>query len=164
MRPDYARVSGLDELVSQLGLIGARTVIVDVEPMVAYWDSGQQLLDRGVALVTRAVAETPGVQVVCLATNSLRRPSALAAIEGVRLEYRASAAKPLRTRPYRNFPRPGVVVGDQLVTDGALARRLRYAFVQFCQPAGRPPAGPWLMAQIGHAVRPLLFSRPAPRR
>jgi hypothetical protein len=33
----------------------ARAVIFDVEPLVAYWDSGQDALERGVALiVTRA--------------------------------------------------------------------------------------------------------------
>jgi predicted HAD superfamily phosphohydrolase YqeG len=160
MRPQYTRVSGLESMVNRIRQVGARTVIADVEPMIAYWDSDQEALDRGVVPIVSAVVAVPSVRVVCLATNSLRKPTALPAVEGVQLIYLALAGKPLRIAPYRNFPTPGVVVGDQLVTDGALARRLRYEFVQF-RPSARPlPAGPWLMAQVGHAVRPLLFARP----
>ncbi len=83
---------------------------------------------------------------------------------GVRAEYLASAGKPLRTAYYRAFPRPGVVIGDQLATDGALARRLGYAFLQYRpEPGSLPgglPAGPRLMDWGGRLVRPLLFARP----
>jgi predicted HAD superfamily phosphohydrolase YqeG len=104
--------------------------------------------------------EVPGVQVVCFATNSLRRPSAALAGDDVRAEYLASAGKPLRTRYYRDFPRPGVVIGDQLATDGALARRLGYAFLQYHPDEGSLPPGPRLMDSIGRLVRPVLFARP----
>jgi hypothetical protein len=55
--------------------LSAQTVVFDIEPLVAYWDSGQEALDRGIALVLSRVTTVPGVQVVCFATNSLRRPS-----------------------------------------------------------------------------------------
>ncbi len=79
---------------------------------------------------------------------------------GVRAEYLASAGKPLRTAYYRAFPRPGVVIGDQLATDGALARRLGYAFLQYHPEPGGLPACPRLMDWCGRALRPLLFARP----
>jgi hypothetical protein len=52
--------------------LSARTMIFDVEPLAAYWDSGPGALDRGIAYVLGEVAAVPGLQVVCFATNSLR--------------------------------------------------------------------------------------------
>jgi hypothetical protein len=53
-----------------------------------------------------------------------------------------------------------MVIGDQIATDGVLARRLDYVFVQYRPPVGRLPAGPRLMQGLGQVVRPLLFTRP----
>jgi len=100
------------------------------------------------------------VQVVCFSTNSARRPSSPLAGDGVRAEYLALAGKPLRTAPYRDFPRPGVVIGDQLATDGALARRLGYTFLQYYPDPGSLPLGPRLMDWTGQLLRPLFFTRP----
>ena len=73
--------------------------------------------------------------------------------------YLASAGKPLRTAAYQSFPRPGVVIGDQVATDGILARRLGYTFVLFDPHLTGVPAGPRLMAACGRLVRPLLFTQ-----
>lgn len=159
MRARYERVAGLDAVLGRVRGLSARTVIFDVEPLVAYWDSGQDALDRGMALVAGQVAAVPGVQVVCFATNSVRRPSRVPDCAGVRIVYLACAGKPVRTGSYGGFPRPGVVVGDQVATDGVLAWRLGYAFVRY-RPPGRVPAGPRVMNGIGWLVRPLLFTRP----
>jgi predicted HAD superfamily phosphohydrolase YqeG len=158
-RARYERPTSLDEVLRRVQELSARTVILDIEPLVAYWDSGQEVLDQGVASVVSQVAAVPGVQVVCLATNSLRRPSELPDVPGVRLIWLAGAAKPLRTAPYREFPRPGVVIGDQVTTDGILARRLGYVFVQYRPQLDRIPPGPWLMDRLGRLIRPLLFTR-----
>jgi hypothetical protein len=155
----FERLAGLDDVLSRARELTARTIIFDVEPLVAYWDSGQDALDRGVALVLGRIVAVPGVQVVCFATNSLRRPSVVPADAGVQVVYLASARKPLRAAPYRGFPRPGVVTGDQVATDGVLARRLGYTFLQYRPHLDRTPAGPWLMYQFGRLLRPLLFTR-----
>jgi len=105
------------------------------------------------------VAAVPTVQVVCFATNSLRRPSAIPSAPGVQVVYLASAGKPLRTAPYRGFPRPGVMIGDQVATDGILASRLGYTFVLVNPGQMDIPAGPRLMRAGGRLVRPLLFRR-----
>ena len=160
MRPAYDRLATLDEVLRRAGELSARTLVFDVEPLVAYWNSGQQALDQGVASVLARAQAVPGVLVVCFSTNSNRRPSAPLAGDGVRAEYLASAGKPVRTAYYRAFPRPGVVIGDQLATDGALARRLGYAFLQYYPEGGGLPAGPRLMDWCGQALRPLLFARP----
>ncbi len=149
----------LDDVARRIGELAARTVIFDVEPLVAYWDSGQEALDQGIALVLSQLAGMPGVQVVCFATNSVRRPATVPDGAGMRVVYLASAGKPLRTARYESFPKPGVVVGDQLATDGLLAWRLGYSFVQYRPPSGDVPAGPRLMDGVGRLVRPLFFTR-----
>jgi predicted HAD superfamily phosphohydrolase YqeG len=160
VRPAYERLATLDELLRRAGELSARTLVFDVEPLVADWNGGQQALDQGVGHVLARAQAVPGVVVVCFSTNSRRRPSAPLATGGVRAEYLASAGKPLRIAYYRPFPRPGVVIGDQLATDGALARRLGYAFLQYHPEPGGLPAGPRLMDWCGQALRPLLFARP----
>jgi hypothetical protein len=127
--------------------------------MIAYWDSGQEALDRGVKSMVRKVAAVPGVQVVCLATNSLRRPSKLPGAAGVRVVWLSAAGKPLRTAPYRGFPRPGVVIGDQVATDGLLALRLNYTFMHYRPHPHDMPPGPWMMDRLGRLIRPLVFTR-----
>jgi len=159
VRAAFTQVAGLDDAVRQAGELSARTMVFDVEPLIAYWDSGQDALDQGVARVLSEVAAVPTVQVVCFATNSLRRPSVTPSAPGVRVVYLASAGKPLRTAPYRGFPRPGVVIGDQVATDGILASRLGYTFVLVSLELMDIPAGPRLMRAGGRLVRPLLFAR-----
>jgi predicted HAD superfamily phosphohydrolase YqeG len=159
VRRDYQRSAGWDETLRRVQELSARTVILDIEPLVAYWNSGQDVLDQGVASIVRQVAALPGVQVICLATNSRRRPSEVPHVDGVRTVWLAAAAKPLRTAPYRGFPRPGVVIGDQVTTDGILARRLDYTFLQYRPELEHIPPGPWLMDRLGRLIRPLVFTR-----
>jgi predicted HAD superfamily phosphohydrolase YqeG len=160
VRAGYQRVAGLDAALRCVEELSARTAIFDVEPLVAYWDSSQQALERGVALFVTRACQLPEVQVVCFATNSARRPQAVPECAGARVVYLASAGKPVRIAPYQGFPRPGVVVGDQIATDGLLARRLGYAFVDYRPPLDEIPAGPRLLRQLGRLVRPVAFSRP----
>jgi len=159
VRAAFTQAAGLDDVMRQAGELSARTMVFDVEPFVAYWDGGQDALDQGVARVLSEVVAVPTVQVVCFATNSLRRPSAIPSEPGVRVVYLASAGKPLRTTPYRGFPRPGMVIGDQVATDGILASRLGYTFVLVDLGLMDIPAGPRLMRAWGRLVRPLLFTR-----
>jgi hypothetical protein len=159
VRAAYERVAGMSEVIRRAGELSARTLIVDVEPMVAGWDSSQDALDRGVRLMLGQISAAASVQVACFATNSVRRPSAFPAVDGVQVIYLASARKPLRITPYLGFPRPGVVCGDQIATDGVLARRLDYTFLHYCPGAASLPAGPRLMQHCGWLVRPLIFSQ-----
>jgi predicted HAD superfamily phosphohydrolase YqeG len=149
----------LGDAARRAGELAARTVIFDVEPVVSHWNGTRKDLDEGIARVLSEIAKLPTVEVVCFSTNSPRRPSVVPSVAGVRVVYLASAGKPLRTMAYQRFPRPGVVIGDQVVTDGILARRLGYAFIQLDPPA-ETPAGPRLMATAGRLVQPLLFANP----
>jgi hypothetical protein len=51
------------------------------------------------------------------------------------------------------------VVGDQIATDGILARRIGYSFLHLRPPPEHMPAGPRLLSGCGDALRPLLFGR-----
>ncbi|HEX3517181.1 MAG TPA: hypothetical protein VHT26_24585 [Trebonia sp.] len=139
-----------------------RTMIVDVEPMVAWWDSGQQSLDRGVAAILAELDEVPELQVLVFSTNSARRPSAIPAVPGVQVRYLTSAGKPLRTAAYRGLPRPGAVIGDQVPTDGLLAYRLGFTFLHWDPRLAGVPLGPRLMRQLGRLVQSLFFRKNAP--
>ena len=48
MRPAYDRLATLDEVLRRAGELSPKTLVFDVEPLVAYWDSGQEALDQGV--------------------------------------------------------------------------------------------------------------------
>lgn len=61
-----------------------------------------------------------------------------------------------------DLPRPGLVVGDQIATDGVPAWRLGFGsgFV-YCQPArGRISLRPCLLHLVGAGLRALLFEVP----
>lgn len=161
MKPAYEPITDERGIPAWISRLGARTVVFDVEPLVAHWDSAQAALDEGVATVIAAVAAIGGVRVLCFATNSARFPSAPpSAPAGLQVRYLASARKPLRIAPYAGLPAPGVVVGDQIATDGILARRIGYSFLHFRPQRQVMPAGPHLLSRGGDALRPLLFGRP----
>ncbi len=157
--PGYQRHTDLPGVLARARELSARTVIFDIEPLVAWWDTDQQALDRGIAAVVGQLDELPELRVLVFATNSARRPAARPQAPGVRVVYLASAGKPLRTAPYRGLPQPGAVIGDQVPTDGLLARRLGFTFLHWDPELSGAPAGPRLMRLLGRLARPLFFSR-----
>ena len=159
----YVRVTGLAGLLAAARELLVRTLIFDVEPLVAPWHSSQESLDQGIGDILSDVRTVPSVQMVVFATNSARRPSGLAPGNGIRVKYLASAEKPLRIAPYQGLPRPGAVAGDQVPTDGVLAYRLRFTFLHYMPELTGVPLGPGLMHRWGELVRPLLFRRLAIR-
>ena len=156
MRSRYERLPGLDEALARVQQLSMQTVIFDIEPLIAHWDSGQEALDQGVAHVLTLADAVPGLKIVCFATNSMRRPLVMPSTR-VRAIYLSLAGKPLRTSQYQEFPRPGAVVGDQMATDGILARRLGYTYLE-CPPPDHMPLGPRMMHGLGSLVRPLVFT------
>jgi len=162
MSATYERLTELRDVVARASELSVRTMIFDVEPLVAWWDSGQESLDRGIAAIVGELGAVPAVRVVVFATNSARRPSAVPSVPDMRVMYLASAGKPLRTAPYRGLPRPGAVIGDQIPTDGLLARRLGYTFLHWSPQLTGVPLGPLLMHLLGRVARPLLFRADKP--
>jgi hypothetical protein len=160
----YVRVTGSADLLAAARELSVKTLIFDVEPLVAPWHSSQDSLDRGIARILGDVRTVPSVRMVVFATNSARRPSAVPSGNGIEVRYLASAEKPLRIAPYQGLPRPGAVAGDQLPTDGVLAYRLRFTFLHYTPKLSGVPLGPALMHRWGELVRPLLFRRSATDR
>ncbi len=156
MGTDYQQFTDESELPRLIAGLSARTILLDIEPLVAAWDGTQDALDRGVARVLDQVGAVAGVRAVCFTTNSNRRPSELPRVSGVDVSYQVSARKPVRTTPYARLPAPGVVVGDQVMTDGLLARRLGYAFLHYRHPQPAP-IGPRLLGACGEVARRLVF-------
>ena len=154
MPVSYERLTERRDVLAWARELSVRTMIFDVEPLVAWWGSGQESLDQGIAAVVSEVGELPDVRAVVFATNSVRRPSAIPSLPGARVTYLASAGKPLRTAPYRALPRPGAVIGDQVATDGLLAlgpERVKLVWVNSpANPTGQVLASmPRILAHVG---------------
>jgi predicted HAD superfamily phosphohydrolase YqeG len=162
MPADYEQLTELRGVLARARELSVRTMIFDVEPLVAWWDSGQQALDLGIAAILAELDEVPELQVLVFATNSARKPSAIPPVPGVQVRYLASAGKPLRTAAYRGLPRPGAVIGDQVPTDGLLAYRLGFTFLHWNPRLAGVPLGPKLMNLVGRLAQPLIFRRNTP--
>jgi predicted HAD superfamily phosphohydrolase YqeG len=160
----YEQLTELDGVLARARELSLRTLIFDVEPLVAWWDTSQESLDQGVAAIVAELAQLPAVRVLVFATNSARKPSAVPSVQGVRVMYVASAGKPLRTARYRALPRPGAVIGDQVATDGLLARRLGYTFLHWSPPLTGMPLRPRLMQLLGRLAKPLFSTKKQPPR
>jgi hypothetical protein len=159
MRCRYESHTELDDVLDRARKLQVRTMIVDIEPLVSLWDNSQESLDRGLEVVVGMISTLPSVRVLVFATNSARRPSAVPSDRDMEVIYLASAGKPLRTAPYRGLPQPGAVVGDQVPTDGLLARRLGFTFLHYQPRLGDVPLGPKLMHRLGQLALPFLFGR-----
>ncbi len=159
MRGRYERYTELDDILDQARKLSVQTLIVDIEPLVSWWHNTQESLDWGVAMVVGKVAMLPTLRVLVFSTNSVRRPSVIPDAGDLEVRYVSSAGKPLRTAPYRDLPRPGAVIGDQVPTDGLLARRLGFTFLHYQPRLDDVPLGPRVMHRLGRLAVPVLFSR-----
>ena len=157
MRVGYRPVDDLDDVTSWLIELGARTVIFDVEPLIALWDTGEDILRGGVDATIDQILRVQDIDVIGFATNSRRHLAINPHHDDVRAFYISQAAKPFVTRRHRALPHPGVLVGDQIATDGLLAWRLGFAFAHVQHSNSRRPWGPRLMHQLGRPLTSILF-------
>jgi predicted HAD superfamily phosphohydrolase YqeG len=157
MRVSYRRVHDLDDVMTWLTELGARTVIFDVEPLIALWDTGHDVLRQGVDATVDQVLTVKEIEVVGFATNSLRHLELNRNRDGVQVFYTSRAAKPFFPRRHRHLPHPAVLVGDQIATDGLLAWRLGFAFAHVQNSHPHRPWGPRLMHQLGRPLATELF-------
>lgn len=160
LRVPYRACHDLHEIMQVLAELAPRTAVVDIEPLVADWNTDRRVLDAGIAAFTGRLAAGPGrIQSLVFATNSTRRPGPLPAGHPF-VRYISHAGKPLRTDPFRGLVRPGVVVGDQIATDGVLAWRLGLTFVHYIPEGFDVPLGPRIMRALGQPLRRFLFCDP----
>jgi predicted HAD superfamily phosphohydrolase YqeG len=158
MSAPYRRFTDPAQTIPLIRDLSVRTVVFDVEPLIAFWDTDQHILTAGTAAILDRLAANPArLGHVVFATNSPRRPPTIPIRDGLHIGYLALARKPLRTAPYRRLPTPGVVVGDQIATDGVLAWRLGYAFLHYTPATHDTPIGPRVMGGLGRPLHGLLF-------
>jgi predicted HAD superfamily phosphohydrolase YqeG len=157
MRVEYRQVDDLGDVVRWLTELGSRTVIFDVEPLIALWDTGEDILREGVDTTITEILAVKDIEVIGFATNSLRHLQIHPDHDGVQAFYISRAVKPFATRRHRRLPRPGALVGDQIATDGLLAWRLGFAFAHVQHSSSRHPWGPRLMYHLGRPLTSRLF-------
>ena len=124
-------------------------VLLDVEPYVAPWLTGQADLDAGVARLAARWADQP----VVIVTNSDRVVS-----PHVLPRHWRQVSKARKPFTRLQVPPGAVVVGDQPLMDGLLAWRYRAVFVRVPLPTGAP----WWARTSHRAFTPLsrLWLRP----
>jgi predicted HAD superfamily phosphohydrolase YqeG len=160
MRSERRIINNMSDIPGWLTKLGARSLILDVEPLVADWNTDEANLVEGISDTILRLADVPCIETVLFATNSRRRLPPTFSNHEVGISYLADARKPFRTLPYRLLPRPTALVGDQLMTDGLLAHRLGFAFGHVQHGEREVPTGPRLMWLCGRLVQPLLFRPP----
>ena len=72
MRVEYRQVDDLGDVVRGLTELGSRTVIFDVEPLIALWDTGKDVLREGVDPAIAEILSVKDIEVIGFATNSMR--------------------------------------------------------------------------------------------
>src|SRR5215470_18979929 len=99
MTASYLRAATPGEVWACLTTLKARTLVFDVEPLVAFWDTDQDVLHDGIAAVLASIVDASPDWVV-FATNSARRPAIPPAATWARVRYLASARKPFQMTAY----------------------------------------------------------------
>jgi hypothetical protein len=133
-------------------------LVVDVQPFVAPWGcSPEAMVSAAVALSEYLAEEMPNLKTVVFATNARPVFHQLLREERPRVTFVSAARKPWRIAYVGDVPRPVVVLGDQIITDGLLAFRLHGQFLHW-RVRGRIPCWPRLQAIIGEVLVQFLFS------
>jgi hypothetical protein len=105
-------------------------LVLDIEPWVAHWSTGQTELDQATARIAAQWPDTP----VLVVTNSVREVSAH--VLPASWQQVNKARKP--TTRGLVVPPGAVLIGDQPLQDGMLAWRLGATFVQVPVPGDAP--------------------------
>lgn len=161
LRSTLIRADSPEDVAAAIIELDAASVIADVEPLACMWGSDDRALLDGTATVLHALERAPSLVEVVFVTNSRRVPSVALEHAPLRVGYCSHAGKPwIDLAQFRALPRPLVVVGDQLLTDGLLAWRLDAPFIRLELPPGAP-LGVRLQSALGSIVGRMFFRRPS---
>lgn len=114
-------------------------MIFDIEPLIAPWDTGEDVLREGVETAIAEILAVKDIEVIGFATNSLRHLQIHPDHDGFQVFTYPEQSNRSRPAAIAAFPRPGVLVGDQIATDGLLAWRLGFAFAHVQRSSSRRP-------------------------
>ncbi|MEU5989867.1 hypothetical protein ABZ806_12925 [Spirillospora sp. NPDC047418] len=155
--PRHRITDGLDQIIALAVDLDASTLVIDVEPLLAEWDSPPEVFLAAVRRLHAAVVErAPSVTDLVFASNAGWPPQPPPEPAGPRMAVVSPARKPWRTRYLDGLPAPIVFAGDQVLTDGLLAWRLRGDFLH-CANAGEPPLLARVQSVAGRCIAPLVF-------
>jgi predicted HAD superfamily phosphohydrolase YqeG len=145
-------------LISLAAELQTRTLVVDVEPLLNAWDAtAEVVITSAIAFANEATARIPSLQALVFATNA--KMSFVNGQEiGDDVLFISAARKPWRTDYVKGGPGPVTVIGDQLLTDGLLARRLGGTFLHW-RPCGHIPAWPRMQTFTGKLIENVFFAR-----
>jgi hypothetical protein len=147
-----------DAVVAAVAELRPATLVVDVQPFVAPWGcSLEDMASRVIALSRHLVEAAPKLSTLVFATNAWLTFRVKHLGECPQVTLVGTACKPWRTGYLSDAPRPVVVVGDQVITDGLLAFRLHGQFLHW-QVDGRTPWWPRLQAIAGDLIVKRVFS------
>jgi hypothetical protein len=149
-----ARAKDLSAVSRAIADFGAATVVFDAQPIVFDWHGNvaRPIVD----LCDQVAAAAPTVTNFLIATNAVQLKTGHGTNEAGTIQVEVAARKPWRTAYVRHYPRPFVVVGDQVLTDGLLAWRLGGDFVEWSDPAPMPLWPRW-QRRAGALIAPLIF-------
>jgi hypothetical protein len=133
-------------------------LVVDVQPFVAPWGCLPDAMVSAALALSEYLAEAmPNLKAVVFATNARAVSNQLLREERPKVTFVGAARKPWRIAYVADVPRPVVVLGDQIITDGLLAFRLHGQFLHW-RVRGRIPWWPQLQAVIGDVLIQFMFS------
>jgi hypothetical protein len=69
VRAGYHEFNSSDDIRLCIAALKPRTAIVDTEPLVAYWDTTVEVLDRGLTVYAAEMSQVPSLEHVVFATN-----------------------------------------------------------------------------------------------
>jgi hypothetical protein len=147
-----------EAVLAALGALQPATLIVDVQPFVAPWSCSSDAIFPSVVALSQYFADaTPDLRTLVFSTNA--RPASRQLLQQARpqVTFVSGARKPWSTSYLVGAPQPILVLGDQIITDGLLAFRLRGYFLHW-RTCGHIPWWPRLQTVIGMPVAKLMFS------
>jgi len=147
-----------DTVLAAVVALQPATLVVDVQPFVAPWGSSSDAMMSGAVALCEYLADaTPTLRTLVFATNARSAIGQQLREERPRVTFVSAAHKPWRTTYLAGAPRPVVVLGDQILTDGLLAFRLHGRFLHW-RAHGRIPWWPRVQEMIGGLLVRFMFS------
>lgn len=157
------RTPDFDAVMSWLaGHTHVRRLVIDLDNTLTPYHASDKAVLRTLSQVGRRLEhEAPWLKEVLVLSNG-RRDILIA--DDDFLHYRARARKPFSRRVGGQGRASTVVCGDQVLTDGLLAWRLRCTFLHLVLADRHEPAWPRLMRWIGRLLSRYVFLPPTEAR
>jgi hypothetical protein len=149
------------EVFQILRALEVSVAVLDVEPLVSRWGQSDLALSAGLRAVIDSCEAIDTLHAIVFMTNSGRRPSTPPASSRLAVQYIPLAGKPSPGLEFlEGKVTPAAVCGDQPLTDGLLAWRIRGIFVELRVDEPKPY---WIRIQrmLGHSIEHFLFFTPA---